>query len=107
MGCDVLDNVRLNWNPRTTTDLKISIVIIMVLVRPGLTKIYIIYICKNPWTGLSGILCQFILFSIFTFFNELGGVTNNAAPWCFCHSIPSFSISPYFTYKSIDPVVTK
>jgi len=106
MGCDVLNSVRLNWNPDTTTDLKITIAFIIIMLAPGITKIYFIYIGKNPMPVLIRILVQIFPLPIFTFFNELRGVTIITARRCICHEISVYVISPYFSYKSMDPVVT-
>lgn len=79
MEADVLEGVKLNWNPETTVALKFAIAFIMFGVALGLSKENFIELFKNPKPTLTGIISQFILLPIFTFalvwlFNPLPGL---------------------------------
>jgi len=67
MNSDVLDQVKLNWNPDTTIALNFAIAFIMFGVSLGLTKANFIALFKNPKPTLTGIISQFILLPVFTF----------------------------------------
>jgi len=68
METDVLDSVKLNWNPDTTIALNIAIAFIMFGVALGLTKENFMDLFKNPKPTLTGIISQFVLLPLFTFF---------------------------------------
>ncbi len=67
MNSDVLDQVKLNWNPDTTTALNFAIAFIMFGVALGLDKSNFIALFKNPKPTLTGIISQFVLLPLFTF----------------------------------------
>jgi BASS family bile acid:Na+ symporter len=67
MNSDVLDQVKLNWNPDTTIALNFAIAFIMFGVSLDLTKANFIALFKNPKPTLTGIISQFILLPVFTF----------------------------------------
>ncbi len=79
MEPDVLEGVKLNWNPNTTIALNLAIAFIMLGVALGLDKDNFIQLFKNPKSTLTGIISQFILLPFFTFilvwlFNPLPGL---------------------------------
>ncbi len=67
MEPDVLDSVKLNWNPNTTIALNFAIAFIMFGVALGLDKENFIQLFKNPKSTLTGIISQFFLLPLFTF----------------------------------------
>jgi len=67
MKSEVLDQVKLNWNPDTTIALNFAIAFIMFGVALGLNKSNFIALFKNPRPTLTGIISQFFLLPFFTF----------------------------------------
>lgn len=67
MEADVLDGIKLNWNPDTTIALNFAIAFIMFGVALGLKKENFIDLFKNPKSTLTGIISQFILLPLVTF----------------------------------------
>ncbi len=67
MNADVLDGVKLNWNPDATLALNFAIGFIMFGVALGLTKKNFIDLYKNPRPTFTGIISQFLLLPFFTF----------------------------------------
>jgi len=67
MNSDVLENVKLNWDPDTTIALNFAIGFIMFGVALGLTKSNFIELYKNPKPTFTGIISQFVLLPLFTF----------------------------------------
>ena len=67
METDVLEHVKLNWNPDTTFALNFAIAFIMFGVSLGLNKENFIDLFKNPKPTLTGIVSQFVLLPFFTF----------------------------------------
>ncbi|MCK5277386.1 MAG: bile acid:sodium symporter family protein [Cyclobacteriaceae bacterium] len=79
MEQDVLEGVKLNWNPDTTIALNLAIAFIMFGVALGLDKKDFIELFRNPKPTLTGIFSQFVLLPFFTFllvwlFNPLPGL---------------------------------
>jgi len=68
MEHDVFEGVKLNWNPDTTIALNFAIAFIMFGVALGLTKENFIELFKHPKPTLTGIIAQFFLLPLFTFF---------------------------------------
>ena len=67
MDTDVLDGVKLNWNPETTIALNFAIAFIMFGVALGLTRKNFVDLFRNPKPTLTGIFSQFVLLPLFTF----------------------------------------
>lgn len=67
MDTNVLDGVRLNWNPETTVALNFAIAFIMFGVALGLTRQNFVDLLRNPKPTLTGIFSQFVLLPFFTF----------------------------------------
>ncbi len=67
MENDIIDGVKLNWNPNTTIALNFAIAFIMFGVSLGLNKDSFFELIKKPKPAITGIIAQFILLPFFTF----------------------------------------
>lgn len=99
MESDVLEGVKLHWNPDTTIALNFAIAFIMFGVALGLNKENFIELFKHPKPTLTGIFSQFVLLPFFTFilvwiFNPLPGLALGMILVAAC---PGGNLSNFFT----------
>lgn len=67
MERDVLEHVKLNWDPNNTIALNLAIAFIMFGVALGLRRGSFVAVIKNPKSTIIGIISQFVLLPLFTF----------------------------------------
>lgn len=99
MNADLLEGVKLNWNPDATIALNFAIAFIMFGVALGLTKKNFIDLYKNPRPTFTGIISQFLLLPFFTFilvwlFNPLPGLALGMILVAAC---PGGNVSNFFS----------
>ncbi|MCG8306273.1 MAG: bile acid:sodium symporter family protein [Cytophagales bacterium] len=100
MDTEVLDGVRLNWNPEATVALNFAIAFIMFGVALGLSRANFVELFKNPKPTLTGIISQFVLLPSFTFvlvwlFNPLPGLALGMILVAAC---PGGNLSNFFSW---------
>ena len=99
MDADVLEGVKLNWNPETTIALNLSVAFIMFGVALGLSRANFTELFKNPKPTFTGIFSQFVLLPMFTFvlvwlFNPLPGL---ALGMILISACPGGNLSNFFS----------
>ncbi len=99
MEQNVLEGIKLNWNPNTTIALNFAIAFIMFGVALGLKRQNFIDLFKFPKATIVGVISQFILLPCFTFilvwiFDPLPGLALGMILVAAC---PGGNVSNFFT----------